>query len=214
VRRRGSIEGRFLLSEGASAKDLSIRIARSDETPMGFKFPEIAFDGGFWFDALEPASYDLDVAAGARSSSPRSLVHLAGVVVPSGAPSADPRLAAIDLRGAVRSLEVVARTRDGAPVRKAQLLSAAKPGAPQRLLGWVEEGRAMRDRGGRDPRRRPPPRPSAEPRSRGGRAAAELRFRFEFAPDPLPLEITRVHCIGRRIAPTASIRSTACRSRV
>lgn len=199
LRRRGSIEGRLLLSDGASAKDLSIRIARSDGTPMGLMSPEVAFDGGFWFDRLEPASYDLDVAAGARTNSPRPLVRLADVVVPSGAPSADPRLAAIDLRGAVRSLEVVARTRDGAPVRKAQLLSAAKPGAPQRLLGWLDEGRAALaiEEAAVD----------FEIRAddlrfetvRGARDRVEVvlrpapRFRFEFAPDPLPLEITRVH---------------------
>jgi hypothetical protein len=199
LRRRGSIEGRFLLSDDASAKDLSVRIARSDGTPMGILSPEIAFDGGFWFDRLEPASYDLDVAAGARTNSPRPLVRLAGVVVPSGAPSADPRLAEIDLRGAVRSLEVVARTRDGAPVRKAQLLRVAKPGAPQRLLGWVEEGRATCaiEEAAVD----------FEIRAddyrfetvRGARDRVEVvlrpapRFRFEFAPDPLPFEITRVH---------------------
>jgi len=198
LRRRGSIEGRLLLSDGASAKDLSIRIARSDGTPMGLMFPEIAFDGGFWFDALEPASYDLDVAAGARTNSARPLVHLAGVVVASGAPSADPRLTAIDLRGTVRSLEVVARASDGAPIRKAQLLTAVQPGAPQRLLGWVDGGRAtlaIEDAA-----------VDLEIRAedfrfetvRGARDRVEIvlrpspRFRFEFAPDPLPLEITRV----------------------
>jgi hypothetical protein len=140
--RVGSIEARILLAEGTSAKALDVKIARSDGTTIALRWPEIAFDGGVWFDGLAPGSYDLEFTrAFARDVAP--LIRLERVVVPAGGPSIDPRLDAVDLRGRFHSIEVEARTADGQRVRKAQALSLPVAGGPQQLLGWIVDGRGV-----------------------------------------------------------------------
>lgn len=142
--RIGSIHGQLVLSPDASSEDLDFKLTRADRhsSPV-YTSPITAFDGAFWYDRVEPGTYDLAISTGRRGNAKHELARIEGFVVPPGAAAADPRLAAIDLRGRVHSIEVFARTADGKPVRKAQLMSLPIAGEPRRILGWIDEGRGV-----------------------------------------------------------------------
>jgi hypothetical protein len=84
----------------AQALDYELRLRGSDESsgaPSG--------DGPFYWDRLEPGTYDLQVQIGGERDS-HVLAEVRGLTVGDGRTLVDPRLNPIDLRGKVRMLAV------------------------------------------------------------------------------------------------------------
>lgn len=98
--RAGSVAGRVLVDEGVALAPLSVQLHPASGFPgdrgVRRSVGSLREEGTFALQGLYPGPYDLVVRV---RESGEELASIEGLVVPAGAPSPDPRLAAIDLRG-------------------------------------------------------------------------------------------------------------------
>ncbi len=97
------VEGRLLLDEAISSDALRVALHVPEDQAEFAGAPRsssavVSSDGHFALTNVATGTYDLDVNANHRGS---RVAHLEGLWVPPAGPCSDPRLEAIDLRGAL-----------------------------------------------------------------------------------------------------------------
>lgn len=137
LRRPGSIAGRILFDEGTPITEIGMRISRIEPPVSGAPLPPCPVtppdaEGRFELKSIEPGTCDLEVAISGDSG---PVWTAAGVRIPEGGPAADPRLAAIDLRGRLRKVVVHVTGQEGRPVQNATVAVAGRPDA------WISRAR-------------------------------------------------------------------------